>query len=192
MRLFLDILLRFTIQNVCAGMMGFCLEGAVDCTAQNVVAEDALPEVAKFLLEIAAGLSVLFMVWGGILMLISMGDESSTTRAKWAIIYALIGLTGALLSQAFIGSVATIPLPPAGAVPTAADILGHAVQFLVNVVNILFFSVIIFSGIRMLVGHGQPEEFSRAKRVIEWAIIGAVIVNVARTLVRAVLSLFNV
>lgn len=181
----------FPPQSAFADVMGFCQEGVIDCTPTNVLMGTTLPEVAKFLLEIAAGLSVLFIVWGGILMLISMGDESSTTRAKWAIIYALIGLTGALLSQAFIGTVATIP-SPAAAVPTAADILGGAVQFLVNVVNILFFSVIIFSGIRMLVGHGQPEEFGRAKRVIEWAIIGAVLVNVARTLVRAVLSLFNV
>lgn len=159
------------------------------CTPSNVVTETALPQIAALLLRIVAGLSVLFIVWGGILMLISMGDDSKTAQAKWAIIYALIGLFGAILSQAFVGTVAQVPL---GAGATEATIIQQAVKFLVNAVNVIFLSVIIFAGIRMLMGHGQPEEFSRAKKVIAWAIMGAVVVNVARTLVRAVLSLFGV
>lgn len=170
----------------------YCREGvaAGECTAQNVVMNATLPEIANFLLQLAAGLSVLFIVWAGILMLTSMGDESGAARAKWSIIYALMGLAGALLSQAFVGTVATVPPLQAGA--KAWDLLGRLVRLIVNAVNILFFIIIIFAGIRMLLSHGQPEEFHRAKRVIEWAIIGAVIVNVARMFVRGVLSLFGV
>lgn len=171
---------------------GLC-QGLMNCNPENAVAF-ALPGIAKLLLEVAAGLSVLFMVWSGILMLISMGDDSKAAQAKWAIIYALVGLLGALLSQAFVGTVAETPLLNAivnDAHPIASIIL-RLVQFLVNAVNVLFFVAIIFAGIRMLVSHGQPEEFNRAKKVIEWAVIGAIIVNVARTLVRVVLSLFGV
>lgn len=159
------------------------------CTPSNVVMEKVLPETAALLLRIVAGLSVLFIVWGGILMLISMGDDTKTAQAKWAIIYSLIGLFGAILSQAFIGTVAQAPLT--GAV-TEATVIQTAVKHLVNAVNVIFLSVIIFAGIRMLMGQGQPEEFNRAKKLIMWAIAGAVIVNVARTLVRAVLSVFGV
>lgn len=155
----------------------------------NVVTQTVLPETAKLLLNIVAGLSVLFIVWGGILMLISMGDDSKTAQAKWAIVYALVGLFGAILSQAFVGFVAKAPLV-AGA--TEATVIRKAVEFLVNAMNVVFISVIIFAGIRMLLGHGQPEEFTRAKKTIAWAILGALVVNVARTLVRAVLSLFGV
>lgn len=172
--------------------MGLCQGiGAFNnaCGAQNVVTEKVLPETAALLLRIVAGVSVLFIVWGGILMLISMGDESKTAQAKWAIVYSLIGLFGAILSQAFVGTVAETPL---GAGATEATVIQQAVKFLVNAVNVIFLSVIIFAGIRMLMGQGQPEEFNRAKKVIAWAIVGAVIVNVARTLVRAVLTLFVV
>lgn len=153
----------------------------------NIVTETVLPQTAKLLLNIVAGLSVLFIVWGGILMLISMGDDSKTAQAKWAIVYALLGLFGAVLSQVFVGFVAKAPLV-AGA--TEATVIQKAVTFLVNAMNVVFISVIIFAGIRMLLGHGQPEEFTRAKKTIAWAILGALVVNVARTLVRAVLSLF--
>ena len=169
---------------------GFC-EGLnpLFCTSRNVVAEVTLPQTASLLLRIIAGLSIVFIVWGGILMLISMGDDTKTAQGKWAIIYALIGLFGAILSQAFVGTVAQAPLT-AGA--TEVSVMQVAVGYLVSAVNIIFFSVIIFAGIRMLLGQGQPEEFNRAKKVITWAIAGAVIVNVARTLVRAVLTLFGV
>ncbi len=155
----------------------------------NVVTATVLPQTAKLLLNIVAGLSVLFIVWGGILMLISMGDDSKTAQAKWAIIYALIGLFGAILSQVFVGFVAKEPLT-VGA--TEMTVIQKAVTFLVNAMNVLFIIAIIFAGIRMLLGHGQPEEFTRAKKVIMWAIAGALVVNVARTLVRAVLSVFGV
>ena len=137
----------------------------------------------------AVGLSVLFIVWGGILMLISMGDDAKTTQAKWAIVYALMGLFGAILSQVFVGIVAETPLVGDD---TAASIIHRAVKILVNAMNVIFLSVIIFAGIRMLMGHGQPEGFDRAKKAIMWAIAGAVIVNVARTLVGAVLTVFGV
>lgn len=159
------------------------------CNAKNVLTETALPQTAALLLRVIAGLSILFIVWGGILMLISMGDDAKTSQGKWAIIYSLIGLFGAILSQVFVGTVAQTKLA-AGA--TEVSVMRVAAKHLVDVVNILFFSAIIFAGIRMLIGHGQPEEFSRAKKVIVWAIAGAVVVNVARTLVRAVLSGFGV
>lgn len=171
--------------GLCEGLPGWMRA----CDAENAVTATVLPQTAKFLLEVIAGLSVLFIVWGGILMLISMGDDTKTAQGKWAIIYALIGLAGAILSQAFVGTVAEAPLV-AGA--TEVSVMQIAARYLVNAVNIIFLSVIIFAGIRMLVSHGQPEEFSRSKKVIVWAITGAVIVNVARTLVRAVLSGFGV
>ncbi|MBI2117476.1 hypothetical protein HYT95_01120, partial [Candidatus Peregrinibacteria bacterium] len=117
--------------------------------------------------------------------------DAKTAQAKWAIVYALIGLFGAILSQVFVGTVAQTPLvvdPEA----VAASTVKRAVEFLVNAVNVLFLVAIIFAGIRMLLGHGQPEEFTRAKKVVAWAILGALVVNVARTLVRAVLSIFSV
>jgi len=177
--------------NLCQGIAGAGAGISNACDPQNAVTETILPQTAKLLLNIVAGLSVLFIVWGGILMLISMGDDSKTAQAKWAIVYALVGLFGAILSQAFVGTVAQ-PEALLGAGATEATVIRQAVKFLVNAVNVIFISVIIFAGIRMLVGHGQPEEFTRAKKVIAWAIMGAVTVNVARTLVRAVLSLFGI
>lgn len=155
----------------------------------NVITQTVLPRTAELLLNIVAGLSVLFIVWGGILMLLSMGDDSKTAQAKWAIAYALIGLFGAVLSQAFVGWMARKQLV-FGA--TESTVIQKAVEFLVNAMNVVFIAAIIFAGIRMLLGHGQPEEFTRAKKTIAWAIAGALVVNVARTLVRAVLSVFGV
>lgn len=176
----------FSGDALCQGITGF--QDA--CDSQNVVTEKVLPETAALLLRIVAGLSVLFIVWGGILMLISMGEESKTAQAKWAIIYSLVGLFGAILSQAFVGTVAQTPLTIAAGEKGEVIVIKAAVAFLVKAVNVVFLSVIIFAGIRMLLGQGQPEEFGRAKKMIAWTIAGAVIVNVARTLVRAILTLF--
>lgn len=193
------ILILFPVQDVHAGVPSRLCEGIGAagaginnaCDPKNVVTEQVLPETAALLLRIVSGLSVLFIVWGGILMLISMGDDTKTAQAKWAIIYALMGLFGAILSQAFVGTVAK-PLTIGAGETVEASVIKTAVGFLVNAVNVIFLSMIIFAGIRMLLGQGQPEEFSRAKKVIAWAIVGAMIVNVARTLVRAVLSIFGI
>lgn len=50
-------------------------------------------------------MSVLVIVLGGLLYVISAGDANTTKRAKDAILYAVVGLVVAILAQAIVSFV---------------------------------------------------------------------------------------
>jgi len=48
--------------------------------------------VVKFLLLLAAALALAGIVYGGLMYILSLGDESKASRGKQAILYSVIGL----------------------------------------------------------------------------------------------------
>jgi hypothetical protein len=158
------------------------------CAADNVLMA-LVPLIAALFAAIAGGASVLFVVVGGGLMLISAGDESQVTRGKMSIIYALIGLAITLLAQSivafFTAQFGSLHMSANPVVQFTALGVG-AIVFLFNSV---FALMAIAAGFRAAFARGNADEFNKARAMITWAIVGAVIVNIARSLVAAVLNL---
>jgi hypothetical protein len=61
---------------------------------------------------------------------------------------------------------------------------------MVTLFNSLFFVAITVAGIRMLLSHGKPDEFGKARTMVAWAIGGAIIVNLGKALVQAAIGFF--
>ena len=161
-------------------------------TASNVIATGVIPVVATLILRIAAALTVLAVVWAGYSMMIEQGDESRS-KQKWAIFYALIGLSIAILSQSLVSFIATEDLGQSNASDfIVGGVIKGVIGLLLNLTNITFAIIIILSGIRMVIAQGKTEEFSKARHTILWTIVGAVVINAAQVIVRIITTYFGV
>ena len=70
--------------------------------------------LVNFLIGMAALVSILFVVWGGVTMLLSAGNTSRVQEAKATIFNAIIGLVLTLLSYLIVSYVAGLFIPGAG------------------------------------------------------------------------------
>lgn len=61
-----------------------------------------ISNIAQYLFDIVATLSVIMFIWAGILFLISAGNEQRASSAKKALFYAVVGLAIALSGTGLI------------------------------------------------------------------------------------------
>lgn len=149
-----------------------------------------LPNLAFFLLQIATGLSVLFIVYAGFQMVINLGDEGKVGTQKTAIFYSLAGLFVAIVSQLLVSFVVTQNWGQNAGGNLAVNLIAAAVSVLLTVFNGVFVIAIIYYGMRMLMASGDSGAFGSARTGITWAIVGAIIVNLANALVQGVTTFF--
>jgi hypothetical protein len=148
------------------------------------------PNLAIFMLQVATGLTVLFIVWAGFQLVLNMGDEGKIGNQKTGIFYALAGLFVAIVSQLVVSFVATQDWGQDAGGNLPINVLASAVGSILAVFNGVFVVAIIYYGIRMLLAAGDSGGFNSARTGITWAIIGAIIVNLANALVQGVTSFF--
>lgn len=156
----------------------------------NVI-QNTLPNVAIFMLEIATALSVLFIVWAGLQMVLSLGDDGKIGKQKTAIFYALAGLFTAIVSQLIVSFVATQDWGQGSGGNLPITVIASLVGSILTVFNGLFILAILYFGIRMLMAAGESGGFDTAKTGITWSIVGAIMVNLANALVQGVTSFFG-
>jgi hypothetical protein len=65
-----------------------------------------LNRIITFLLGLVGGLAMIAIIWGGIMYVISLGDESRTKKAKTIITMAVVGLVVVILAMTIINTVA--------------------------------------------------------------------------------------
>lgn len=150
-----------------------------------------IQNTAALFVSIAAGASVLFVVVGGFQMLLSFGNDSTVTKGKNSVMFALGGFALVLAAQAIVSFVVNNAIGGGLVLATvnpAVSLMGVAVRMMLSVFNVAFALVAIGSAIRMVVAHGKSDEFGKARSALIFSIVGAVIVNVARALVNIILT----
>lgn len=71
-------------------------------------AVDILKSVISFLLSLVAVLALAALIIGGIMYIVSLGDENRAKQAKQIIMYAIIGLLVVGMSFAIINTIKTL------------------------------------------------------------------------------------
>ena len=148
--------------------------------------------LALLALQIAAGLAVVFIVWAGVQMVISGGDEGKITQYKWAVAYSLIGLCVAILGQYIVSAVSSQSYASPSGQDLPLSLLATAVYILRTVLNAALVIMIVVAGLRMLYAQGKTDEYEKGKTMMKWGIGGAILVNLAAALVYAVTSFFGI
>lgn len=168
----------------CTGLPG-CGGGFAD-----LLLGAAIPALIARLLEATSSLTVLYVVWAGFRMLLSNGDQGVETKARWGIIYALGGLALSLAGGTIVSLVTTESFFGGG------DVIAGPGSIVVNVIRIglilfnsVFAAVIVIAGSRMLLAEGNSGEFGKGVTMLRVAIVGAIVVNLAKVIVQAFLSL---
>lgn len=162
---------------ICTGLAG--------CGGEGELFTHAITAVLSILVTIAAGASLLFVVWGGFQFMLLFGDEGKKDEAKNTIKHALIGLAVTLFAGAAVGFVSTQFYGGPANDPIVA-VMEAAVRILITVCNVFFLIALIYAGYLMVMG---KEDFAKGEAMIKWAIIGAIIVNVSRSIVDAFLGI---
>lgn len=149
--------------------------------------------IAVTLLQVSAGMAVLYIIWAGFQMVISMGEEGKLSQYKWGIAYALIGLSVSILSQFVISTVGTQNYGQQSNVQNLPiNLLSSAALILRVLLNAVFVIIMVVAGLKMLYAQGKADDFNTGKKMLTWALIGAVIVNLSAALVTAVAQFFGI
>jgi FtsH-binding integral membrane protein len=174
--------------SVNCGNLPGCI-GYVPIPSANILVISTIPAIARTLLNIAGGLSILFVIIGGVMYTLNLGEEEKLTKAKNTIVAALGGLVLALSSHKIVNMVAM----QGWGSPTGDYFTGQlfpiVASIILNVFNAAFLLMIVLGGMRFIIARGREEELTKARKMVFYAVVGALIVNIARLLVNIVLGL---
>jgi FtsH-binding integral membrane protein len=165
---------------ICTGIFG-CGQGYND-----VLFENALPLLATVLVQIAGGGAVIAIVIAGSKMLFTDGDDGKASAARQGILYALGGLALAITASSIVSFVSTENIWNDASI---TGLFGSVIGIILALFNTAFGLVVIYAGIKMIIANGKSDEFNKSGRIIVWAVIGAIIVNLAKVIVQAFLSI---
>lgn len=155
-----------------------------------------IQNVIAFLVNLVGFLSVLGIVIGGILYIISPGDEKKASQAKRVITFSLLGLiiVGArlLFTEAvvtWLGLPITDPYfqPPAGL--SFTNIIIRTTAFLGNLIALLSTLFIIVGGFRYITSAGDDQKTAKAKQTIFAALAGLLIALIAGRLIDVIVGI---
>lgn len=160
-----------------------------ECVPRNTIL-GGLPALSDLVLAWAGGAAVLFVIVGGARMLLSFGDDAQITKGRTGVITALVGLAlvlGAQVLVSFVGlNVATVAGDSSDPVLST---IGVVIDRGLSLLNIVVVFAIVVAGFRMIFAAGQEDQFTKTRTMLIYIVVGTVIINLAASLVRAVLSL---
>lgn len=136
--------------------------------------------IIDFLYVLAFSLCTLFILLGGVLYILSAGDDSKAALAKKMILYAILGLFVVLGFRVIRDAVVNI-YRAAGS--EYAEMAAQPFIILITRIGFFFAAIvaitctvaIIFGGIMYALAAGDEQRAARAKKIILFAIIGLII-----------------
>lgn len=180
--LFAPIAYADGLSNACAVLGSTCT------TMSSVAVSNFGVRIANLMVSAASGLCVLFIIYGGILMIVSFGDDSRFQKGRNAVMYAMLGFGGAVASQSILAFVASVAVDSTTVNPVVATIV-NASNILLDILNVLFILAVIAGGFRMVFARGESDKFDAGRRTLAYAVIGAIIVQIARFLTNWIFTL---
>ena len=168
---------------------GNCQFVGIDCSSDPGVTMARFIEYAALtLVDIVAGLAMLFVVVGGAFMVMNFGNETQIEKGKKSVFFALGGFTLAILSQAIISFVVarTDGIGPAS---PHLDIMNVIVSSMLGVFNGVFALMMLYYGFKLVLARGQSAELDSVKKGVFWTVSGAVVINLSYALIQATLNL---
>lgn len=88
-------------QSVISGQCKGVTDSQV-CNDRNDNSNDFVGKIVNTLIFVVGGLSVIMIIVGGLLYVLSAGDSGNVTRAKNTVLYAVVALIVALLAYAIV------------------------------------------------------------------------------------------
>jgi len=145
---------------------------------------------------IIATIAIVMIVVGGLMYILSGGEEKNVTRAKSIITAACIGLAIVLAAPSFLQEIYTILGTSAtdSSVSSAVSLqtIAHNVLvFLLSIVGIIGMIGLVVGGAFYLTAYGDEERIKKGKSIITGSLIGIAIAMAALVLVKQISALIG-
>lgn len=169
-------------------------------TFENPLKVKNVSELLTSLLEGLRGIivviAVVFMVIGGIMYMVSGGNENMVKRAKQTWTGAVVGLAIALAAPAFLNEILAIlqakDVAGTGSAITIKQIAVNVLNFLLSIFGVIAIISLIIGGGMYLTAYGDEKRLDSGKKIVTYAIIGIVIALSALAVTRQVANLISV
>lgn len=143
-------------------------------------------------------LSIIFIVIGGVMYIISAGNDDMMKKAKGAITASLIGLAIGIAAPSFLKEIYTIFGGNGSEVdtsqlagPTLTQIAMNFLNFLLSIVGILALIMLIIGGIMYLTSAGDEDRIKSAKKIVTYSIIGIAVSLASLVIVKQIAVLLG-
>ncbi len=159
-----------------------------------------LSNILGNLMGVIAIIAIIFMVIGGIMYMLSAGNEAMVIRAKKTWTGAVVGLAIALAAPTFLKEIKSILSgnTTGGSVNnwvsgalTIHDIAVNVLNLLLSVVGIIAIISLVIGGGMYLTAYGNEKRIDTGKKTITYAILGIVVTLAALVIVRQVANLLG-
>jgi hypothetical protein len=155
---------------------GTCFSNSTGCGGQPIGAAvgGVVGNIVGDLFVIAAFVAAIFVVYGGIKYVISMGSPDKMAGAKDTLTRALMGYFIALIANVIVNVVMTATGNAgggAGTMSNLADLIGQVLML----TGILGVVMTIISGILYGISAGDPSKVTKAKNALITSLVGTVV-----------------
>lgn len=176
----------------CPGGQVGCFENPLGPNMDNLKA--VLTSLLNHLAGVIVLISIIFIIIGGLMYMMSAGDEKMITRAKNTITGATVGLAIALAAPTFLKEIMTILGGPATGNPddlvnnalTVKAIALGVLKFLLSVVGIIAIISLVVGGATYLTAYGDEKRLDKGKAIVTYSIVGIAIILAALVIVNQV------
>jgi len=160
-----------------------------------------LSSVLTNLMGILAIISLVFIIIGGIMYMVSAGNETMVTRAKKTWTGAVIGLAIAMAAPTFLKTIQTILGGNSNTGGSAdswvsnalslRDIAVNVLDLLLSIIGIIAMISMIIGGIMYLTAAGDERRIDKGKEIFKYSIIGIIVALSAVVVINEVNALLG-
>lgn len=141
-------------------------------------------------------IAIIFIVLGGLMYMLSGGNEKTITRAKACVGGAIIGLAIVLAAPIFLNEIIAIfggsSEFSTGSSTRLKTVAENVLTALLSGLGIIAIISLVFGGQQYLTSFGDEKKIEVAKKTVTYAIIGIIIALAALVIVRQVGMLLGV
>ena len=152
--------------------------------------EAVLTNIMSYLRTIAGTIAVIFIIIGGIMYMMSIGNKEMIERAKKTLIFAIAGLAIVVAAPLFYQEIKAIF---GGGSPGSAlqQVLANVLKLLLSIVGFLAIISMIIGSIWMFTAVGDDEKYKLGRKTATYSIIGLVIAVASLIIVNQVIALIG-
>lgn len=146
--------------------------------------------------QIIALLSLIFVVIGAVMYVISAGNSGMVEKAKNTITYSLVGLALGIAAPSFLKEISTIlgwtgvTSEEVASALTLTQIAMRVLNFLMSAVGILAVLMLVLGGVMYLSSAGDEDRIDMGKKIVKNSLFGIVISFSALVLIRQIAIFF--
>lgn len=185
----------------------FLAEGALYNPIENVTGDgdpdkmlvNLVANILDVIYKIVIGLSLIFIIIGGISYMLAGGNDEKMTKAKKMIIYAIMGLAIAIGAAIFLKELAkalgsktlfTISGENMETTGSMSGVMERSIALLLTSLGMLGIIGLIIGGFWYLNAGGDEEKAKIGKKTLTYSILGLVIAIGSLIIVKQIAALF--